>query len=183
MRPRLVIVSGAPGSGKTTLARRLGATLGLPVIGRDDLKEALFDTLGARDRAESRRLGLASYALLYAVAGRLLQAGVGLILESNFNRGRSESELLPLLDGARGVAIHCQGDPAIIARRMLARVEHGERRAGHHDLAALPDVEIARSKGRFEPLALPIPLMLVDTTTARMYEPPFDEIIAHVRGS
>jgi adenylate kinase family enzyme len=54
---RLVIVSGAPGAGKTTLARRLAAELAMPLIVRDDIKEALMGsrtvpTPPARARAE-----------------------------------------------------------------------------------------------------------------------------------
>jgi predicted kinase len=40
MADLLVIVNGLPGSGKTTLARRLGAALEAPVVSKDALKEA-----------------------------------------------------------------------------------------------------------------------------------------------
>ena len=61
----LIIVSGPPASGKTTLSRRLAADLRLPLVQRDSFKEIMFDTLGWQDRAWSQRLGGASYELLY----------------------------------------------------------------------------------------------------------------------
>ena len=38
-----VVVSGPPGSGKSTLARGLAPELGLPLLSKDRIKEALFD--------------------------------------------------------------------------------------------------------------------------------------------
>ena len=38
----VVAMSGLPASGKSTLARRLGPLLGIPVVDRDDLLEAPF---------------------------------------------------------------------------------------------------------------------------------------------
>ena len=37
-----VVMSGLPGSGKTTLGRQLGAALGLDVLDKDDFLEAHF---------------------------------------------------------------------------------------------------------------------------------------------
>ena len=42
-----VLVGGWPGSGKTTLSRSLATELGLPLLSKDEVKEALMDALGA----------------------------------------------------------------------------------------------------------------------------------------
>lgn len=58
--PQLVIVSGAPGAGKSTLAAPLAIALGLPLLAKDTIKEAVRDALGDLDAdplVSSRRLG------------------------------------------------------------------------------------------------------------------------------
>lgn len=155
--PVLVIVSGAPASGKTTLARRLAADLGLPLLARDDLKEILYDTLGAADRAASRRIGGAAYALLCRLADQFLSAGVSLIIESNFGHGIAEDELSPLTERTRAILIHCQAADEMILARYRARATAVDRHPGHHDRDAAADVATNLAAGRFAPLDLPIP--------------------------
>jgi adenylate kinase family enzyme len=46
---RTVVVSGAPGSGKSTVASALAERLHLPLLSLDDVKEALADVLGMGD--------------------------------------------------------------------------------------------------------------------------------------
>ncbi|MEZ4592732.1 MAG: zeta toxin family protein [Chloroflexota bacterium] len=44
--PRLMLIAGQPGSGKTTLAKQLAAEIHCPLLSRDDLKAGLVHTLG-----------------------------------------------------------------------------------------------------------------------------------------
>lgn len=180
-RPLLAIVTGAPGSGKTTLARRLASELRLPLLAKDDLKETLYEQLGAPDQAASQRLGLAALTLLRQTAERLLVAGVSVLIEANYQRGLSEPDLRPLLDLAHGVLIHCEGDPQTIVRRYLDRAARGERHAGHFDAEALPRLHELLARGAYEPLDLSVPILRVGTTAPVEYVPDFAAIAAFLR--
>jgi len=59
--PRLlVLTTGLPGAGKTTLARQVAVALELPLLSKDIVKERLSDILGVHDRAWSMKLGAAA---------------------------------------------------------------------------------------------------------------------------
>ena len=66
-----ILVGDWPASGKTTLSRALANELDLPVLSKDEVKEALMDALGTPASVhESRELGRAAvFALLRAARG------------------------------------------------------------------------------------------------------------------
>ena len=129
----LVVVTGASCAGKTTLAAALGLELSLPVVHRDVLKEALFDTLGTRDREWSRTLGGASYKLLFTVLESLLRAGCSSVIESNFEAARHGGHLRGLCKryGFTPFEILCTADLETLRRRYHERLS--SRHAGHVD--------------------------------------------------
>jgi predicted kinase len=126
----LVIILGSPASGKTTLAQRLGRDLHIPILGKDDVKEALFDALGCGDREWSRRLSDASFAALMRFAQSQTAAGLSCIVEGNW-RAAHALGLLDLMNSQRvgSVQIECRAAPAELARRFAARTRH----PGHLD--------------------------------------------------
>lgn len=185
--PPLIIVSGAPGSGKTTLAEILAERLALPLIARDELKERLADVLlpeaegrpGIVDGVDSAALGRASYAMLATVTERLLRAGTGVIVESNFRRGIAEPLLAPLVARASGVLVHCEAPPQIVIERFTGRAGGADRHRVHPDLERLDDLERQLADGTFEPLELQLETIRVETSSG--YSPPLGEVVASVR--
>lgn len=119
---KLVYVSGAPGSGKTTLAVPLAAELGYALLTKDRIKETLHDAFGAPDpdRAWSRRLGGAAMELLWALAAD----APAVVIEANF-RPYSERERAQLSGlAAHPVEVHCACPPDLAIRRYNARITH-----------------------------------------------------------
>jgi predicted kinase len=88
-----VLVGGWPGSGKSRLSIALAAELGLPLLAKDEIKEALADALGGPvDVAASQRLGRAAVLALLRVALRC----PGAVLDSTwFDYSRPLVERLP----------------------------------------------------------------------------------------
>jgi predicted kinase len=172
-RPLFVIVSGAPGSGKTTLAGRLAADTDLTLLSKDALKEALSDALGHPETvAASSLLGVGAYAAMFAMTRALLATGAGVAVESNFRRGLSEPELTEASHEADVRVIHCVAEPVTINRRYGDRAV--ERHAAHLDAARHQDVMRELLDGRYEALEIDAPLLIVRTDEG--YEPPYEEV-------
>ena len=136
---RIVVVSGAPGVGKSTLAHPLAAALGLPIFAKDTIKETLYDSLGDDGPAElafSRKLGAAAMALLWQLARDAPMC----VLEANF---RFPDEFArPILreltaDGGSVVEVHCFCPPDEAARRYDTR-GLGPQRHRVHTWDSLP---------------------------------------------
>jgi predicted kinase len=154
----LVVVAGLPGSGKTTLARPLAEELQLPLISKDTIKEALFDVLDTGDLEWSRKLGLASHRVMYAVAAE----GRGAVLESHFWRGLSEKDLSAL--DRPMVQVYCRCPVEIAADRYRKRVSSPDRHPGH--LPGHQTEEVTRAWRESEPLPLELDGALIEVDTS-----------------
>lgn len=120
-----VVVSGPAGSGKTTLARAIAPALGLPLIAKDTIKEALLTVLPPLDVQASRVIGAASVITLLAVAAE----SQGAVLESVWRRSVAVAELSRLPGDV--VEVFCRCDRQVAARRRELRA--GSRAAGHFE--------------------------------------------------
>jgi len=155
----LVVVSGLPGSGKTTLARQIAPALGLPLISKDVIKEALFDVLGTGDLDWSRRLGAASHKIMYALAAD----SAGAVLESHFWHGVSEPDLLSV--GMPIIQVFCRCPAELALARYEARASGPLRHPGHLPSHQRAEATAAWASSTPAPLALEAPLVEVDTTS------------------
>jgi predicted kinase len=162
----LILITGLPGTGKSTLARSLARHLGLPLICKDTIKEPLLDLLGATDRSESRRLSDASFAVMFALARDCLRAGTDVIVEGNFRPGEHEVALFASISdantsdrnaahAARLTQILCRTPEPVRIARLKARANDPSRHAGHRDadLAANP----ASDRAEADPTPDPTP--------------------------
>jgi len=135
MAAALILVTGPPASGKSTLAARLAARYGWLPLAKDTIKESLFAVLGTGDAAWSRALSDASFALQFALAGPLLERGASVMLEGNFRPGEHEAPIGRLL--ARHAAACAQilvtADAMLRAARLAERARAGARHPGHRD--------------------------------------------------
>jgi predicted kinase len=147
-----VLVAGWPGSGKSTLAAALAVELSLPLLAKDEIKEALMEGLGRPETvAASRRLGQAAVlAMLRAARGC-----PGAVLDSTwFDYALPLARTLP----GRLIEVHCAVPLELAKARYRARAGH--RDPGHLD-EARSDQELWGEPSRPPGLG---PVVVVDTS-------------------
>ena len=161
------MVSGAPGAGKTSIATRLSARLGIPMARKDAIKESLFESLGWSDREWSKKLGCASIVLMFDFVDGQLAVGRSLIAESNFYPHLDGARVRAVLDkyDAAVVEVHCTAAPDVLLSRNRRRQESDERHPGHVvGDAELDQLTAAVADGFLRPLDPEGEFITVDTT-------------------
>ncbi len=174
--PALIIVSGPPGSGKTTLAHKIARAVGCPAVCRDEIKEGMVHATpgfvgGAGDDLTRRTL-----PVFFEVIELLLKAGVTTVAEAAFQDHVWRPRLTPLLGLATARVVHCVADPEVAFERILRRnADEGARRA-HDDPGPADRADYLRRYREFNRVNLGVPSIEVDTTSG--YRPGIAEIAA-----
>jgi len=137
MKQALILVSGMPGVGKTTLGKKISQEFNLIFVYKDAIKEILFNSLGVGDLVWNKKLGSAGYDILYYFTGEVLGTGQSLVLESNFTKDYADKKMAELKKqyNCEVIQIYCTATEEALLERYKKRISSGKRHPGHIDMS------------------------------------------------
>ena len=114
--PYLIVMSGLPGSGKSTIAERIAQRLKIPILSVDPIESAIIKAGIAR----SFETGVAAYLVAQSLAGEQLKLGNPVIIDAV--NAEEEGK-----DTWRSLAQHYEVDMIILDVFMSDQALHQQR--------------------------------------------------------
>ncbi|MBT3412645.1 MAG: AAA family ATPase [Candidatus Jacksonbacteria bacterium] len=176
-KPKLVIVTGRPGAGKTTLSKKLGELLNLPVLSRDEFKEGYVNTFQVKHSKLPEDTNKVVTDAFFEIIELMLSKNVSLIAEAAFQHSVWETLVEKVKDICDMSIVICEVDSEVAAKRHLERgledssreYFHGDNRVSHYKKTG----EVLAA-GEYSPPKFSYPTIVV--STADEYSPSLDSI-------
>lgn len=176
--PLLLVITGRPASGKSTLAQRLSKEIRLPLISRDQLKEGYIHTVDIPHSDLGPSANKHIYEAFFYTIDLLISQGVSIIAEAAFQDKLWRPKLLKLSEKANIKVIICEIEPKEAKSRFNERLLQEPERARFHGDHMLEEDNLLFTRD-YQALNMEVPTLEVSTDPA--YNPGIEEIIGFVK--
>lgn len=178
MPPGLVVVSGYPAAGKSTLSKRLADELGFVLVSRDRMKPPMTPVLEALPPDSPMRvIGMTLDRLINHVIEAVFDAGHGAVVDSNFNWPEQRTPIQSMVNERNPLTFEVclWGDAGVLRQRFVDRA----------DPPMTPELDViharAISRAREAVLGPPTPTVELDTTDISVIDRAYPGLVAQIR--
>ena len=183
-KPRCIIITGRPGSGKNTLATKLSRVLWMPLVSRDEIKEGYVNTFGVKHDDLPPEANARATEMFFELVHQYLERQISIVIEAAFQHQVWKPRVETIAELASPLIILCSIDDAAASRRYLERgLAEPEREFYHGDNLVVH----YRKTGEILPHAEWVPpdldLPTLRVSTDGEYDPSIDEIVKHIRSA
>ncbi|NRA39431.1 MAG: AAA family ATPase [Planctomycetes bacterium] len=176
MKPLLIVVTGRPGSGKTTLAHMIAQKVCCPAVSRDEIKEGFCITHNAEHTQLPSDTNKKLYDVYFTLVEEYLSQGISLVAEAAFQHTLWEPQLSRLDPICDIRIIRCTIDAQIARERAIERgLKNPRREKFHRDFAVHAAKEgIDLPIGTFHAIEYAAPTL--DVATDGDYQPDLERM-------
>ena len=180
--PALLVITGRPGSGKTTFAREFGKQCYLPIISRDELKEGYLNTFQKSHSELPDDTNKVVSAIFFNAIRYLLGSQVSIIAEAAFQHQVWAPQLNAIKEKAKIFLLICTVEDEIAVGRFIKRALANPMREYFHGDQG---VDVAKNDfglivDPYDEPRLDLPTFHIDTTNG--YNPSINELRTTIWG-
>ena len=139
--------------------------MSMPVISKDDIKEFLYDKLGAADASAAKMLGIISFDVVYSIIENYLDRGKSVIIDCPFFVVFAKDRVAAMLavhPEGRIFELHCELSELVRNERFNNRIDTAERHVVHRT----GDTSLPKPQTELEAIYAPLevgPVIRVNT--------------------
>lgn len=162
----IILITGFPGTGKTTLGQTLSDKYKFPFITKDAFKECIFDTLGWSDKPWSLKVSAASHKIMDYIIDEELKAGHSIIVESNFKNCIDSDRFQKIQEkyNCSIVQILCWADGDLVYERFMERKKTVHRHPGHVEGISPEEIKQQLIRGKCDAITINGTTVELDTS-------------------
>lgn len=175
MKPLIIYVSGAPGSGKTTLARHISKQLNILHLSSDLIHGGVALTRPGHNRGEAIRNIFVPYMVETA------KFGISFVVDQVLQKDIAKETVIDRLkDYANVIYIHVQAsDPIARYVKNIETNESTDIQSRREFLISRAEFHAQNLENTARVMELDVPTMVVDTNDG--YDPSLEEVIGFIK--
>lgn len=146
---KLIIITGAPASGKSTIAQNVSKITGIPYFSKDEFKIELFEKYGFNNHDEKKKLSIQGENMLKNTISEHIDSDKDIIIDNNFKNFDAVREAISAHKNCTVICIMLKADYSVLAERYNLRISSGNRHTALYTLNKYPVVD---GISKFHPL-------------------------------
>jgi adenylate kinase family enzyme len=179
--PNITVVTGPPGSGKTTLAHKLSKEIGCPAICRDEIKEGFVITQNKSHDELGNGVNAKIYDVFFEIVNTYLRYEITVVIEAAFQRKLWAPRLNEIKNVAKLKLLICDVDPLLAFERRQRRLLANPNREKFHGEKVKDALSSTNTPQIYDSPSLDVPTLRVNTTNE--YDPTFEAILHFIMHS
>lgn len=137
----LIIFTGAPASGKSSIAATIAQEFNMPYYSKDDFKISLYEQYGFSNHGEKKKLSLLGEKKLMEQIQLSIIQNQDVVVDNNFKDFKGIKEMSEAEDRCKIICINLIANPILLAERYNQRISSGNRHPALYTLDVYPIVE------------------------------------------